>query len=510
MRIAIAQISSESNHFVNTECDLDFFRNTGFLLEGESVFNLRGTGGEVGGMLSVLDCDKDISIAPLIAARANSGSPLSAACYSYLRSALIDGLERAMPVDGVLLSHHGSMAAAGEFDPEGDIAAEVRRRVGGAAPVLMTLDLHGNVTRRMVEHCTAILGYEEYPHRDTFRTGQRAARLLVRTCRGEVSPCMACAKLPLLLTAFHATTDGDAPFARLMRRAKELEHKPGILSTSLFFVGSYIDVPEMGSGALVVTDSDVQQSAAAALELAGEFWRARGLFAVETVSVSEAVRRGMEIRGGPILLLDTADTTGGGAAGDGAGLIQGLLGADLSDPCLAMVVDAAAALACAEAGTGAEIEQQLGHRVDPQWGSPVPVRAKVLRLFDGRFSYSGGILGGTQATMGPSAVVQAGSLSILVTTYPTYDWADEQYRCAGLDPRRAKFVGVKNMMNFRYGYGEFAKGHFVLDLPGPTPPDMRMLPFRRAPRPIFPLDTFAGDPVPQVYSNTRASRGSRP
>jgi microcystin degradation protein MlrC len=510
MRIAIAQISSESNHFVTTECELDFFRNTGFLLEGERLFNLRGTGGEVDGMLSVLDREEDISIAPLIAARANSGSPLSAACYWYLRSALLERLERAMPVDGILLSHHGSMAAAGEFDPEGDIAAEVRRRVGGAAPIVMTLDLHANVTRRMVEHCTAILGYEEYPHRDTFRTGRRAAGLLVRTSRGEVSPCMACAKLPLLLTAFHGTTDGDPPFARLMRRAKEVEHQQRILSASMFFVGSYIDVPEMGSCALVVTDGDAQRGMAVASELAGEFWRARGLFAVETVSVSEAVRRGMEIKGGPILLLDTADTTGGGAAGDGAGLIQGLLDADLPDPCLAMVVDPAAALACAEAGTGAEIELQLGHRVDSQWGSPVPVRAKVLRIFDGRFSYSGGILGGTQATMGPSAVVQAGSLSILIATYPTYDWADEQYRCAGLDPRSAKFVGVKNMMNFRYGYGEFAKGHFVLDLAGPTPPDMRMLPFRRVPRPIFPLDSFAGEPVPQVYSNARVSRSSCP
>jgi len=43
-------------------------------------------------------------------------------------------------------------------------------------------------------------------------------------------------------------------------------------------------------------------------------------------------------------------------------------------------------------------------------------------------------------------------------------------------------------MNFRYGYRDVMKGFFVLNLPGPTPPDMRSLPFKRATRPLFPLD----------------------
>jgi microcystin degradation protein MlrC len=505
MRIAVAQISSESNHFVPTECDLEFFRNTGFLLEGVRLFELRGTGGEVAGMLSALDRDQEVTVAPLLAARANSGSPLSASCYSCLRSALLDGLEKAMPVDGVLLSHHGSMAAAGEFDPEGDIVFEVRRRVGADVPVIMTLDLHGNITRRMVESCTAILGYEQYPHRDTFHTGERAAELILRVCRSEVSPVMACAKLPMLLTAFHGTTDGDAPFGKLMRKAKELEFQPGVLSASMFFVGSYIDVPEMGSSALVVSDHDFELAAASARGLASEFWRTRNAFSVETVPVAEAVRRGMAIDGGPILLLDTADTTGGGAAGDGAGVIRGLLDAHIPNPCIAMVVDPQAALTCSETGVGAELDLHLGHRIDPKWGTPVCVRAKVLRVFEGRFRYTGGILAGTDATMWLSAVVQANHVSILIATYPTYDWADEQYRCAGLDPQKMKFVVVKNMMNFRSGYGDFAKAFYVLDIPGPTPSDMRLLPFRRVPLPIFPLDHFATDPEPAIFSNAKAA-----
>src|SRR5581483_4914649 len=503
MRVAVGQISSESNHFVPTECELEFFRKTGFLLEAAELFTLRGTTGEVAGILSVLETDAETEVVPLLAARANSGSPLSANCYGYLRSALLNELDRALPVDGVVLSHHGSMAAVAEYDPEGDIAAEVRRRIGARIPLIMTLDLHGNITRRMMEACTAILGYEEYPHRDTFRTGARAAELLLRTIRNQVSPVMSCAKLPLLLTGFHGTTDGDAPFGRLMRRAKALEKGGDILSASLFFVGSYIDVPEMGSSAVVISNGDPQRAASAARGLAAAFWLARDEFHVETVSVSEAVRRGRAIEGGPILLLDTADTTGGGAAGDGAGLIRGLIEAGVSEPSLATVVDPEAAEACSRAGSGVRIDIDLGHKIDPAWGSPVPVTVTVERIFEGRFLYSGGILGGTWASMGRSAVVRTGGLKILVATYPTYEWADEQYRAAGLDPRNAKFVGVKNMMNFRYGYGEFAKGYFVLDLPGPTPPDMRMLPFQRVPRPIFPLDSFDAKPEIELFFNTR-------
>lgn len=502
MRIAVGQISSESNHFVCRACELEFFRKTGFLYEGSDVFELRKTAGEIAGMLSVLDRHSDIEVVPLLAARANSAGPLSKDCYSYLRDGLISALENSLPVDAVLLSHHGSMAAVNEFDPEGDIAAEIRKRIGDELPLLMTLDLHANVTRRMVEACDAILGYEQYPHRDVFETGARAAALLLRVLRREISPVMAYAKLPLLLTAFHGTTTGDAPFGRLMLRAKALEKKTEILSTSLFFVGSYIDVPEMGSGVVVISNGDPDLSAAECGRLSGEFWRARNEFLTETCSVREAVRRGGAIDGGPILLLDTSDTTGGGAAGDGAGLIRELLQQAVVEPSLAMVVDPEAAEMCRSAGAGRELDLCLGHKLDRTWGKPVPARVTVERVFDGEFGYTGGILGGTRASMGLSAVVRTGSLSILISSYATYDWADEQYRCAGLEPRSAKFVGVKNMMNFRQGYG-YAKAFFVLDLPGPTPPDMRMLPFQRVERPVFPLDSIHQEPEPQIAISRR-------
>jgi microcystin degradation protein MlrC len=260
----------------------------------------------------------------------------------------------------------------------------------------------------------------------------------------------------------------------------------------------------LGCSAIVVADGDGDLAVKLARTLAEDFWERRRDFKTETCSVAEAVRLGRKIEGGPVLLLDTADTTGGGASGDTVGLIQGLLNCNVTEPCLAMVVDPQAAQACVQAGTGARISISLGHKLDPAWGQPIHLKGRVKRISDGTFQYTGGVLGGTWATMGPAAVFEVGSIQVLISSYPTYDWAGEQYRSMEMDPREAKFVGVKNMMNFRFGYRDVMKGFFVLNLPGPTPPDMRMLPFRRAPRPLFPLDENLETPEIQISrSNER-------
>ncbi len=298
----------------------------------------------------------------------------------------------------------------------------------------------------------------------------------------------------MILTAYHASTFGDGPFARLERDARALERDPVILSVSNFHVGSYIDVPEMGCSTLVITDGDVDRAGSEALRLARDYWDRRDEFIVERVSMAEAIRRGRAIDGGPVILLNTADTTGGGAAGDSIDVAVGLIDAGVTEPALAMVVDPAAAAACHSAGVGARLRLTVGHQVDPRWGRPHTLDGRVAALSDGDFTYTGGIFGGTRASMGPSAVVEVGSLRLLVMTASTYDWADEQYRSVGLDPVAAKWVEAKNMMNFRRTYGSVMRAAFVLDAPGPTASDMRDLPFTRAQRPWYPLDDIA-DPL---------------
>jgi microcystin degradation protein MlrC len=494
MRIAVGQMSCESNTFATFRCDMETVRSTGYVLEGADLFALRGTEGEVSGALSVLEGDPEVEVVPLLATRWNSSSVLEADAHAELRALMLDALRAAGPVDGVFLSCHGSMVATDSDDPEGWLAASVREIVGPTVPVAMTLDLHGNVTDLMVRSLDLIVGYEHYPHDDTFTTGQRGARLLLATARGEVRPAMCRVKLPMILTAFNASTQGDGAFARLEHAARALERQPGILSASNFYVGSYIDLPEMSCGTLVIADGDAGLARREAERMARQFWADRAEFLVDSIPVAEAVRRGRAIAGGPVLLLNTADTTGGGAAGDSIDVAAGLIAAGVTEPALAMVVDPAAAAACHAAGVGAAIDLELGHRVDPRWGKPFRLSGTVEKVSDGRFVYSGGIFGGVEASMGESAVVAVGPLRLLVMSRSTYDWADEQYRSVGLDAASAKWVEAKNMMNYRKAYGAIMCGVFVLDAPGPTPPDMRALPFTRAERPWYPLDDIATPP----------------
>jgi microcystin degradation protein MlrC len=484
-------MSCESNTFATFRCDLNTVLTTGYVHEGDALFALRGTDSEVAGAFSVLGADSAVMIVPLLATRWNSSSVLETDAHVHLRSLMLARLRAAGPVDGVLLSCHGSMVASGSDDPEGELAASVREIVGPAVPIVMTLDLHGNVTDRMVRHLDLIVAYEHYPHDDTFATGARAARLLLRAARDEIHPAMCRVRLPMILTAYHASTFGDGPFARLERACRKLERTPGVLSASVFHVGSYIDVPEIGCSTLVIANGDAGLARREAERLAVRYWASRSEFLVETVSVTEAVRRGRAIAGGPILLLNTADTTGGGAAGDSIDVAASLVQAGVTEPAMAMVVDPQAAAACHRAGAGATLRLEIGHRVDQRWGRPVTFEGQVAVLSDGRFQYSGGIFGGSEVSMGPSAVFDIGSLRLLIMTYPTYDWAHEQYRSVGLDPAAAKWVEAKNMMNYRKAYGTVMRGSFVLDAPGVTPADMRELPFVRARRPWFPLDSVA-------------------
>lgn len=484
-RVAVGQVSSESNHFVDFECDLETFRTTGYVYEGVDVLDLAGTDTEVAGMLDGL-ADASAEVIPLLAARAVSSAPLTAECYSTLKRGLLAALEEVV-VDGVLLSFHGSMLVKGSDDPEGEILEEVRARVGPRVAVIVTVDMHANITSKMIEHSDAVIGYRTYPHRDAAETGRRAAGLMDHVLSGGAHPVTAHIRLPMVLTAFHASTDGDGPFAQLMRLADEIETLPGVLSTSLFFLGSYIDVPEMGCSCAVITDGDAPQATTLVQGLARAFWQRRHDFIVETSTVAEAVAAAAHLPA-PVLLLDTADTAGGGAAADSIDVVRELHAIGVTDECVAMVVDPEAAAMCMKAGIGTALTLQLGHKMDPRWGVPWDITGIVTRLVEGEFRYRGGIFGGETVSMGPSAVLQIDNINLLIMSRATYDWADEQYRAAGLDPLAARFIVVKNMMNFRVAYGDVMSAHFVLNLPGPTPPDMRGLPFRRMQQPIFPFD----------------------
>lgn len=496
-RVAIGTIFTECNELGGVPIDRSWFERYD-LLFGTELLTVES--GVLGGMLHVLK-EENIEILPLLFAQTCPGGPLTDTCYNELKADLLHRLHAALPVDGVLLPLHGAAAAQTVGDLEGDLIEAVRVIVGDKVPIIATLDLHAHVTAQMVTHANALLAWETYPHADAFTTGERGARLLIDTLNGGCYPAMSMAKVPVITSAIHGSTHDDDPFAHLMRQAKLLESDPDVLSTSMILVQPYLDQPQMGSGAIVITDKKMDKAKTLARELADAYWQRRHELEPKVWRPEEAIAAGLLLHGAPIALIETSDCCGGGAAGDSVATLKALLAADLSEAAYVPVVDPDAAAACHAAGVGASVDLQLGHRLDERWGTPLMLNVTVMQVHDGQFTYEGGIYDGVIGEMGPSALVSSGPIHILITSHGTYDWRDEQMRAVGLKPAQFKFVVVKNPMNYRIIYSDLAAGIFILDTPGPTPPSIRHVQFEKLERPYFPADEQIESPV-TVISRT--------
>ena len=484
-RIAVGGILTECNHFGGLPIDMRTYEASE-LWRGNEM--LQASTSVVGGMLHALR-ESGVETAPLLYASACAGGPITRNCYSLLRDELIDRLQQSLPVQGVLMPLHGSALVEDLDDPEGDLLSAVRHTVDQDVPIVATLDLHAHVTEKMVHHADGLLAWKTYPHHDQYPTGKRAAQLLVQTIEGRCRPTMAMAKVPVITSAINGSTKGNDPFAELMRYTQSLEQQDGVLSTSLFLIHPYMDVENMGSGGLVITDGDLDRATSLATEIAERYWQRRYDLEPEILKPGDAIRRGLELEGRPIILVECADCCGGGAAGDSIATLSALVDHGIEETTLVPVVDPEAAAECHAAGSGSEVTLSLGHKLDPRWGDARMFKGKVDRLSDGRFVYTGGQWEGHQENMGLTAAVSIGAIHVLVMSRATYDWSDEQFRSVGLDPSKAKFVVAKNPMNYRLAYGDIAKANLVLDTPGPTPATLRHVEFEKLERPFFPADS---------------------
>lgn len=492
-RIAIGGILTECNHLSGIPIDLGSFERYE-LLRGDELLN--NDAGVVGGMVSTLrQCDA--GIAPLLFASTCPGGFVTGDCYAHLKDDLLNRLESAGQIAGILLPLHGAMTVDGICDPEGDLITATRELVGPDVPIIATLDLHAQVTAAMVQQANALVAWETYPHRDAYSTGARAAKLMTLAATGQVRPTMAMARVPVITSAIHGSTDDDGPFAQLMRMAKSMEHKSEVLSCSVFLGHPYIDLPAMGSGGLVITDGNQPLAEELARELASEYWTRRAELEPLVVSPRDAILAAAEIPGRPVLLIEAADCCGGGAAGDSVAVLRALLAHAADSSAIVPVVDTEAAAECHAGGVGKTLALKLGHKHDPQWGEPILFEGRVTRLGDGTFHYRGGIWEAVEGNMGPCAVLTHGNIHVLVTSYATYDWADEQYRAMQLQPETVDFIVVKNPMNYRNAYGDLAAAKYFLDTSGPTPATLRHAPFQRLAHAFFPAhpDRCFGEPI---------------
>jgi microcystin degradation protein MlrC len=288
-----------------------------------------------------------------------------------------------------------------------------------------------------------------------------------------------------------------------MHEAKRLEDSGTLYSINPILVHPYLNLPDMGGGVLVVANECKTDAVDAAKRLAWRYWKNRHELQPETLKPSEAVQRGLQIEGGPVLLIETADCCGGGATGDSVHTLKALLAEAPNQSAIVPVVDPEGARRAHAVGAGQTIQLRLGHRLDPNWGDPVTVDGIVTQLSDGAFTYCGGIWDGRSGCMGPTAVVEVGPIQIVISSNATYDWMTEQFDLLGLDIAVCKFIVAKNPMNYQQAYTGSMKAAFVLDTPGPTPANTNALAYTGMTADWFPKKTGVTIDEPTVFVSSQ-------
>jgi microcystin degradation protein MlrC len=488
VRIFVAMVSHETNTFSTIPTDRAQFEARDLRYGGEIVEAYRGTGTCLGGMIDVA-VQRGLTLVPSVAASASPAGRVTKDIYEDLKGRLLDDLVKAGPPQGVLLDLHGAMVPEGLEDGEGDLLAAVRSVVGPTLPVVVTLDFHANVTRAMARHATLLHGYKTYPHIDMAERGQEAAARLIDVTEGRLRPTVALRQPPLLPPIAGQLT-ARGPMRRLYDLAGRLERRPGVISISVFAGFPLADVHDAGLSVYVATHADQALADECADRLAQTAWEHRREFIHHALPVREAVATALTLSGtgGPVVLADIADNTGGGAAGDTTEILREVLRVGARGTTVACLWDPEAVQACLGAGVGARLTLSVGGKIDPSHGAPVAVTGRVRTLSDGRFVHHGPMFRGLEGRLGPTAVVDVDGVKIIVISHRWQTLDPEMIRFVGIDPRGERLLVVKSTIHYRAAFEPIAHAIVEVDAPGLSSSNLARFAFTRVRRPIFPLD----------------------
>ena len=493
-RILIAECMQEISSFNPLAGDYDNF----YIERGDAMLAQDGLNTSLGGALAVF---RETGMDPVLTISARSGSAgiLMAKAWRRLAVEVLASIsaQAGSGIDGVYFSMHGAMAAEGESDPEGYLLTEVRRMVGPDVPIVISLDLHGILTDRMLKHINGVTIYHTYPHVDFASTGQRAARVLHRLVTEKIRPTIARVVIPALVRGDELITKSGC-YGELIREARRLELEGVAMSAGIMIGNPFTDVPELCCQVVVATAGDAASAEQEALGLAREFWPLRHRMQGKLISLDRAIAQASSIAG-PVIFTDAADATSSGATGDSNLIIKGLRDAGYRKRVLAQIVDPAAAAAAHAAGGGATVNVGLGGAIDAVRFSPMPVTARVRLLSDGQARLE---TMKTGLDAGPTAVLEFDNFTVVVfsKTLSLFDRA--MYYANGLNPTDFDLIVVKSPHTEHHMFEAWADANFNIDVPGATSANLKSLGHTICARPMYPLDADAGfEPRAVIYRN---------
>ena len=488
MRIATGGLSHESSTFTPVPTTIESYRER-FLLKGDDILNtFAGTNTPIGGFIAGAQAH-DFELIPTLFGEPQPSAPTPRPLYDELLGRMLEGIANALPLDGVLLELHGSMAVGdldaddGLGDAEGHLLAAVRETVGPDVPVLAQLDIHSNVSQQMAAKADVLIGRETYPEIDMAARGRECADVLARIVREGLRPTMALHQIPMVWGLNQATA--HPPMRDAIAELHRIESLPGVVCGSIATCFFLADVPDMGSSVYIVTDNDQALAQAHADQLGEWIYARREDWQLELLPARAALEKAETTGRYPIILADMQDNTGGGSPGDSTGVLQTFIDMQLEDACVLYIVDPEAAALCHEAGVGARLPLEVGGKSSPLQGDPVSMDVEVAALADGAFRYDGPMYAGLSGNMGPSAHVVQDGIHVLLVSLREQPFDTALARTLGLDPRQMRYICVKSSTHFRAGFESWAGAiHVVAE---PSVHSLRDLSFRRLGRELYPL-----------------------
>jgi len=477
MRIAVAGFLHETNTFNPVTIGRPAFEAQGLAAGDAMLREWADAHHEVGGFLAGAAIHGYEAV-PLGVAWGTPSGPVEQPFFDEWVEHLSSSLA-ASKADGLLLALHGAMVTTGVRDADAEILARIRARAGDDFPIAVTFDLHGNLSPRLPYLARVATSYRTNPHVDQRETGLRAAGLLVRWLKGEITPYLAIAKPPMMVNIMRQDSSLE-PFAGVLRRCRAMEASPRILAADFLPGFAYADVEQMGPS-FIITADDAAAAEEASRALAAELWEDRAAHTATLPGKEEAVRRAIASNRPPAVIVETGDNVGGGSPGDSTEILGELLRQGAAG--WAVMLHAPDAVkACRQ---GAEVRLSVGT-------PPVEVSGHVRLTHDGRYTETQVRHGGKRENhMGPTALVETaegGLLALTTLRHPPFSLG--ALTCLGIEPAKMRILVVKAAIAYKAAYLPVAGEVIEADTAGLTCINPAAFAYRHARR-MYPLDSSA-------------------
>jgi microcystin degradation protein MlrC len=486
LRIGIAFFYHESHSFAPLKTDLQAFYNEGYF-KGEEIFSAYSdTKTEVGGFIDVLAMNDLVEIVPLLCAAATPSGIVTNETYLHIEKEMVEEIEKAGSLDGLLLALHGAMVVEGIYDPEERLLRRIRSLLGEQIPIATTLDMHANLSAAMLEHTPYHFGFKTYPHIDMYDQGVKAAEILLNHLIDGNRYEAAFIKLPMMLPSINMRTE-EGPMHEMIKLSLALEGKEDINNVSVFGGFPYSDIPFVGASVLVIAKN--KNVAKHTAQLAAEkYWELRYKFIKELPDVS----RGFEIAQSmkepkPIVLADIADNPLSCGSGDTTTLLNEFLRLNQKQTLFGGLTDPESIEKCRNAGVGARVKLDLGGKCSPEFGGPARIVAKVEALSEGVYYNSGPFNKNLRVDVKGAAYIKVGEVDILLIGRPMSANDPEIFRHIGIEPTKYKILGLKVKNHFRAAFDPIISKVIYVDAPGVASNNFKNFPYRNIPKDIWPF-----------------------